>query len=391
MRGQPPCVVDLAAGYDESHGTRIYPRPYARGMQRVIVVGAGVVGLSCAVRLLEAGHRVDVVARDLPLETTSAVAAALWYPYRALPQDRVTAWAAASYDAFDALAEDDETGVRMVPGTEALPEPRADPWWVGAVRGLERTRVNGYADGWTFTAPVIEMPVYLRWLTVRVAALGGTLTRTNLSRLPGLDTLAPVLVVNCAGIGSRLLAQDLTVTPVRGQVVLVAQTGLDRWWLDESGPTYVVPRSSDIVVGGTDDEGDWSRTPDPETAERILARAVALVPGLAGATVLRHRVGLRPVRPSVRVERLVTSFTATARVVRGSRSPGAAPTRWPGSYRRTARESGAGVDLGHRTSSSTRASSGRRPRAIRTASAATPSMNQIRPSHLAWSWALRST
>jgi D-amino-acid oxidase len=111
-------------------------------------------------------------------------------------------------------------------------------------------------------------------------------------------------VVNCAGIGSRLLAQDLTVTPVRGQVVLVAQTGLDRWWLDESGPTYVVPRSSDIVVGGTDDEGDWSRTPDPETAERILARAVALVPGLAGATVLRHRVGLRPVRPSVRVERV---------------------------------------------------------------------------------------
>ena len=61
-------------------------------MARVIVVGAGVVGLSCAVRLLEAGHRVDVVARDLPLETTSAVAAALWYPYRAYPFERVTAW-----------------------------------------------------------------------------------------------------------------------------------------------------------------------------------------------------------------------------------------------------------------------------------------------------------
>src|SRR5215210_4260196 len=71
---------------------------------RVIVVGAGVIGLTCAVRLLEAGHRVDVVARDLPLETTSAVAAAIWYPYRALPQDRVTAWSAASYAVFDRLA-----------------------------------------------------------------------------------------------------------------------------------------------------------------------------------------------------------------------------------------------------------------------------------------------
>ena len=61
---------------------------------RISVVGAGVVGLTCAVRLLEAGHRVDVLARDLPLETTSAVAAAIWYPYRALPQEQVTAWAA---------------------------------------------------------------------------------------------------------------------------------------------------------------------------------------------------------------------------------------------------------------------------------------------------------
>ena len=105
-------------------------------MRRVIVVGAGVVGLSCAVRLLEAGHRVDVLARDLPLETTSAVAAALWYPYRALPQDRVTAWSATSYDAFRALAEYDGTGVRMLSGTEVLHEPRADPWWVGAVPAL---------------------------------------------------------------------------------------------------------------------------------------------------------------------------------------------------------------------------------------------------------------
>jgi len=95
-------------------------------MGRVIVVGAGIVGLTCAVRLLEAGHRVDVVARDLPLETTSAVAAALWYPYRALPQDRVTAWAAASYAVLADLARDERTGVRMLTGTEVLRTPQPD-------------------------------------------------------------------------------------------------------------------------------------------------------------------------------------------------------------------------------------------------------------------------
>lgn len=287
-------------------------------MARVIVVGAGISGLTCAVRLLEAGHRVDVVARDRPLETTSAVAAAIWYPYRALPQDRVTAWSRTTYDVLAGLAADDpdgrETGVRMVPGTEVHAAAQPDPWWAPAVPGLARTdRVpDGYAAGWTFTTPVIEMPVHLRWLVRRVEELGGTITRLNLRDLPaGGD-----VVVDCAGIGARLLAADLSVTPVRGQVVHLEQVGLDRWWLDggsgagsEGGgdgrpPTYVVPRSGDIVVGGTDEEGDWSRTPSPETARDILERATRLVPELAGARVLRHRVGLRPARPAVRVERV---------------------------------------------------------------------------------------
>lgn len=275
---------------------------------RIIVVGAGVVGLSCAVRLLEAGHRVDVVARDLPRETTSVVAAALWYPYRALPQDRVTAWAATSYTVFESLAApveyagSPESGVTMVPGTEVFTAQQVDPWWRQAVPRLDRAGhvPEGYADGWSFTAPVIEMPVYLSWLVDRLDELGGTLTRLNLRALPrGAD-----LVVNCSGLGARLLGNDRTVVPVRGQVVYVEQFGLDRWWLDGAGPTYVVPREHDIVVGGTDDEGDWSRTPSPETAADILRRASRLVPALRDARVLRHKVGLRPVRPAVRLERV---------------------------------------------------------------------------------------
>ena len=248
-------------------------------MQRVIVVGAGVVGLSCAVRLLEAGHRVDVVARDLPLETTSAVAAAICYPYRAAPQDRVDAWTASSSAVFERLADIPETGVRMLEGTELM---------------RERQVIS--------TTAVVEMPIYLAWLSVRVQALGGTITRLNLSELPsGGD-----LVVNCAGLGARLLGADSSVVPVSGQVVYVEQFGLDRWWLDSGspqGPTYVIPRSHDVVVGGTDVEGDWSRTPSPEVAEGILARGARLVPELAHARVIRHKVGLRPARPEVRLER----------------------------------------------------------------------------------------
>jgi D-amino-acid oxidase len=264
----------------------------------VIVVGAGVVGLSCAVRLLEAGHQVAVVARDLPLETTSAVAAALWYPYRAFPVERVTGWSRTTYGELERLADDARAGIRMLPGTELLPASTPDPWWRDAVPTLTRVAPRApYADAWSFVAPVVEMPVYLGWLTARLEELGGTLTRMALGALPDRAEV----VVDASGLGARRLADDDSLQPVRGQVVMVEQVGLQRWWLDGSGPVYVVPRSSDIVVGGTDDEGEWDRRPDPEVAARLLARATEIVPELAGARVIGHRVGLRPARPAVRL------------------------------------------------------------------------------------------
>lgn len=272
-------------------------------MARIIVVGAGVIGLTCAVRLLEDGHRVDVLARDLPLETTSVVAAALWYPYRALPQERVTARAATSYRRFAELADHApgaEVGVRMLSGTEQLRAPAADPWWRDAVPELERvTPRAGFADAWSFRAPVIDMPHYLVWLRTRLHGLGGTLTRDNLTHLPrGAD-----LVINCAGLGARHLGEDPSVLPVQGQVVVVEQFGLESWSLDGTGPTYVVPRRDEVVIGGTAVEGEWSRTPSSEIAQEILRRAARLVPEVVDARVLRHKVGLRPARPTVRVER----------------------------------------------------------------------------------------
>jgi len=283
-------------------------------MGRVVVVGAGVIGLSCAVRLLEAGHRVDVLARDLPQETTSAVAAAIWYPYRAWPTDRVLPWARDSYGVFASIAADQPgSGVRMREGTEVVAQPsglvREKPWWADAVPDLRETVEvpGGYDGGWTFTTPLVEMPVYLDWLAGQVLALGGSITRLNLHGLPVTGHGGPDAVVDCSGIGAKFLAEDPSVHPVQGQVVLVEQVGLERWWLDSAGiegPLNVVPRSHDIVVGGTSVEGEWSRTPSPEVASSILRRALRLVPELAGAEVLGHRVGLRPARPEVRLERV---------------------------------------------------------------------------------------
>lgn len=270
---------------------------------RVVVVGAGVVGLSCAVRLAEAGNDTHVLARDLPPETTSAVAAALWYPYRTGPRVAVTRWSAATYAELTRLAADQpDSGVRMVPGTEVHTAAAEPPWWRSAVPTLEEVRdpLPGRSYGWRLALPVADMPTYLAWLVTRLEAAGGTLTRAWLPELPTSG-----VVVNATGLASRALAGDGSLRPVRGQVVRVGQVGIGEWLLDQSDPAlplYVVPREGDVVVGGTAEEDDWSTTPDPATAHTLLARAAGLVPALAAAPVLEHRVGLRPARPTVRLE-----------------------------------------------------------------------------------------
>lgn len=271
---------------------------------RVIVVGAGVIGLSCAVRLAESGYDVAVFARDLPLETTSAVSAAIWYPFLSAPEDRVAAWASSSYDEFVKLAEN-EPSVRLRHGKEFLVDSTPNPPWAGVLPDLKRvgSPPPGFKDGWSFTTPVVEMPAYLPYLVKRLEAAGGTLTRQALSALPS----AADVVVNASGLGARLTAGDPTVTPVRGQVLMVEQTGLTEWLIADRDPrelTYVVPRENDVVIGGTSEPDTWDMAVDKTTAEKILARATELVPQLRKAKVLRHRVGLRPARPAIRCERV---------------------------------------------------------------------------------------
>ena len=279
---------------------------------RIVVVGGGVIGLTCAHRLVRAGHAVEVWTRDAVEDTTSAVAAALWYPYRALPEEPVTRWAAATYDMLSILSVRPETGVRLVRGRELSRTPLPKPWWAAAVPKLGRVAPAelppGYADGYEFAAPVVHTPIYLRWLVDELAAAGVRLRHRELADLDPARQAAD-LVVNATGLGARSLLGDPELTGVRGQVVRVADPGLTRWTLDEDHPAgmvYVVPRGTDVVCGGTsDDEGVVSvdREPDPKTAEAILERCREVVPELADAPVLGHAVGIRPVRTAVRVER----------------------------------------------------------------------------------------
>lgn len=280
------------------------------GAGRVTVVGAGVVGLSCAVRIAEAGHPVDVLARELPLETTSAVAGGLWLPFLAEPADLVARWSHATYAEFMNLAGE-ATGIAVRTGYLLGVGTATPPWAVGIDPRVELNVVAhpapGHAEGLHLRTPLVDMLRYLPYLVKRLEAAGGTLTRLPVTALPTRG-----VVVNCTGLAARALAADPLVRPVRGQVVWMTNPGLTDWWSAETDPmTYVLPHPGRVVVGGTTDDGDFDTTPDAGTARLIVERARALVPALEKAEVISTRVGLRPARPAVRVETVPTAEGTT--------------------------------------------------------------------------------
>ena len=274
---------------------------------RVTVVGGGVLGLTCALELARAGHTVEVRTADPLSDTTSAVAAALWFPYRAAPADAVLRWAATSLDVFAVLAEDPSTGVALRPGTVVHRTAEPDLWWAPSVAGHRPARTDelppGAIAGTRCTLPVVHMGRYLPFLLETCRAHGVSVVRARVDRLTGLS--GDVVVV-AAGLGSGALLGDDSGFPVQGQVVRLAEPGLTGWVLDEDNPaglTYVVPRGDDVVIGGTEVEGATGVRPDPAVEAAVLERACALVPALREARVLSRAVGLRPGRPTVRLDR----------------------------------------------------------------------------------------
>ncbi|MEU6770013.1 FAD-dependent oxidoreductase [Streptomyces sp. NPDC046759] len=266
----------------------------------VIVVGSGIAGLTTAVVLAEAGRRVRVWARDFAERTTSAVAGGLWWPYRIEPEPLAGAWALASLAVYEDLADrPEETGVRLVDGVHRGARLDELGEWAARVPGL-----RAEADGLAARLPVIDMPVHLAWLRGRLTRAGGVVEAREVTDL----TAVPAgVVVNCTGLGARSLVPDPAVRPVRGQLVVVENPGITTWFTcvghTSAASTYLVPQPGRLLLGGTAEEDDWSLEPDPATAAAIVARCAAVRPEISGARILAHRVGLRPARQAVRLER----------------------------------------------------------------------------------------
>lgn len=278
-------------------------------MPPAIVIGAGVSGLTTAVCLAERGCAVTVWTAQPPRQTTSVVAGALWGPSFAEPADRVPSWCEVSLRAFQALSRDPASGVRMVPAVTAGGGAGEGPM-PAQVRLIPDLRPcppeempPGFDGGFRSTMPLIDMGPYLDYLSARLTAAGGTIEMRMVGSLAEAAAAAPV-VVNCSGLGARELADDRTVRPVRGQHVVFDNPGITELFLELAHPewTSVFPHPTRVVCGGISVPDSWDTTVNDAVTERIVARCRRVAPALRDAHIVDVMVGLRPDRPSIRVE-----------------------------------------------------------------------------------------
>jgi D-amino-acid oxidase len=99
-----------------------------------------------------------------------------------------------------------------------------------------------------------------------VAGSSGPAARSRsrqVASLAGLAGAAPV-IVNCSGAAAHDLVPDPAVVPVRGQVVIAANPGIEEFLVnrDPEPPwiVYMFPHGDTILLGGTNEEGTGTRT-----------------------------------------------------------------------------------------------------------------------------------
>jgi glycine oxidase len=298
-------------------------------MKSVVIVGAGVVGLFCAVRLAQAGAKVTLLeAEDEDLTVfgpgASAAAAGMLAPLgdAASPHD---ALAHASYDLWKrshasagwgdgvrfgggvvaARDEVDASALLARAATLGRPAEALTAWHFRKRTGL-KTKLDdtvlledeGVADPLRVLTG-LRMQAHAHGVILRYNQEVESVTPTAVTTYEGATYEADAVVLAVGYWGCERLAAVSPalkhVAPAKGQLVPVslAQPLLPNF---RAPGFYLTHRREDVVLGATFEPGKADRRADQAGADELLAACATLLPGEVKATG-RGWAGVRPMSP----------------------------------------------------------------------------------------------
>ncbi|MDB5353459.1 MAG: D-amino acid oxidase Aao 1 [Planctomycetota bacterium] len=319
----------------------------------VLVVGAGVSGLTTALCLGRRGFTTVVLADRFSPHVTSNVAGALWewppavcgHQFDQASLERSKAWCETSYAIFSELSLDPATGVHLRPVTFYFSQPIGET--PRALSKMEELRVRvanfrhdraliaeneinpalGLRDAYSYLAPMVDTDTYMHWLMSQALDVGcrfverkitGALREQEADLRREFDART---IVNCSGLGAAELAED-EVRPLRGALVRVRNDGRTTPRITqahcishtagdgEEGFIFILPRGDErLVLGGfaeLNQSGLDIGLHNHEPVRAMYRRCVEFLPALQHAVIDADepvRVGLRPFRKAnVRLE-----------------------------------------------------------------------------------------
>jgi len=254
----------------------------------VAVIGSGVMGLTSARLLQDAGWNVTIYSRDPARHTTSNVAAGEWGPFSvhdpAVASEAFLSqlnWAAKiAHHAYTNLTGPDY-GIRWLEFYTLSETPFASDF-TGTEQAAKLYPYKGNLGPGEHPFPVpyvqhavtmqIDPGVLLRRLTQDFQLAGGKFVVRNLGGVSDVLSLTEPVIFNCTGLGARELFGDEELTAAKGQLVhLPPDPAVDYMTFGGGhGMLHMFPRSDVLLMGGIFKAGDFTTHVETDQTERIV-------------------------------------------------------------------------------------------------------------------------